>query len=242
MRVAIVDDIQAERETLERYLNRYCLEQLLPCEATCFDSGSAFVQAGSFDYDLIFLDIYMPGLNGLDTAARIRQNNPDVLLIFTTTSADFAVKSYRVRAFDYLVKPFTYAQLSETLRLAVKSLSQAASFITLKTGRNQTRVLLHKILYVDYSNHYIQIHTEQGETVTSRMYFEEITKILAPYPQFLYCSRNCIINMDKVSRLEKADFILASGECIAMNRNTVAELRQKYADYIFQKQNGGASL
>ena len=242
MRVAIVDDIKAEQEFLGRCLNRYCTEQLVPCEAATFDSGSAFIKNGIFDYDLIFLDIYMPGLNGLDTAARIREINKDVLLIFTTTSADFAVKSYRVRAFDYLVKPFTYDQFAETLRLATKALAETASFITLKTGRSQTRVLLHKILYVDYSNHYIQLHTETGEIIASRMYFEEITKILDPYPQLLYCSRNCIINMDKVTRLEKTDFILSSGECIAMNRNTVAELRQKYADYIFQKQNGGTLL
>ena len=109
MRIAIVDDIKAEQEFLGRCLNRYCTEQLVPCEAATFDSGSAFIKNGIFDYDLIFLDIYMPGLNGLDTAARIRETNKDVLLIFTTTSADFAVKSYRVRAFDYLVKPLLLA-------------------------------------------------------------------------------------------------------------------------------------
>lgn len=242
MRVAIVEDLKTEQEFLNHCLSRYCTEQLVPCEIKLFSTGTSLVETGDFEFDIIFLDIYMPGLNGIDVATKIREVNKDVLLIFTTTSVDFAVKSYRVRAFDYLVKPYTYTQFAETMQLACKNLAETASFITLKTGRTQTRVMLHKILYIDYSNHYIQIHTEAGETVASRMYFEEIIKLLEPYPQFLYCSRNCIINMDKVIRLEKADFILASGECITMNRNTIAELRQKYADYIFQKQNGGAFL
>jgi two-component system LytT family response regulator len=242
MRVAIVEDIKTEQEFLNNCLKRYCTEQLTTCDTNIFSSGTAFVQTKDFNYDLIFLDIFMPGLSGLDTAAKIRAENKNVLLVFTTTSPDFAVKSYRVRAFDYLVKPYTYAQFSETMHLVSKELSTAARLLTLKIGRNQAKVLCRDILYVDYSNHYIQIHLANDEIVRSQMYFEEIIKLLEPFPQFLYCNRNCIVNMDKVAGFKKNDFVLNNGELITMNRNAHTELRQKYADYIFQKQNGGAFL
>lgn len=242
MRIAIVEDREEDREHLSHCLSRFCTEQLLNYEEFLFTSGTAFLQAEVQHFDLIFLDVYMPGLTGLDTAKKIREYDRNVLLIFTTTSKDFAVQSFRVRAFDYLLKPFTYEQLAETMQLVQKNLSENTRYLTLKTGRTQTKVLCRDIVYVDYNNHYIQIHTDQGELIRSQMYFDEILQLLKPYPQFLYCNRNCLLNMDKVARLEKNDFIMNNNVALTMNRPKRQELRQYYADYIFEKQNGGELL
>lgn len=234
MKIAIVDDIKSEQDFLKECVRKFCQEKQVQCDFSEFSSGDSFLENEKFDYDIVFLDIYMDGTNGMDVAKKLREKDSPSLIIFTTTSSDFAVDSYRLRAFDYLVKPFTYDQVAETMKLCLKKLSSDSYFITVKSNRMDIKLKCNTILYVDYSNHYVQIHTKAG-VVHSKMYFEAMSKLLAPFPQFLQCNRHCIVNMDQISGLEKLGFRLKNGECIAINTKSEKELRQTYANYIFER-------
>ena len=129
----------------------------------------------------IFLDIYMPGLSGLETASEIRKLDTNCLLIFSTTSSDFAVKSFRVRAFDYLVKPYKYEQLAEIMSLAEKALNKSSRYIEVKESREMVKVLIRDILYADYDNHYIQIHTKEN-IIKTYLSFQDFAPLLLEYP------------------------------------------------------------
>ena len=97
------------------------------------------------------------------------------------------------------------------------------------------RVLLDDIIYCDYENHYIRIHTAR-RMVRSYMQFRELSKLLIGYAQFQCCYRNIIINMDQVQEMEHADFLMSNGERIPMRRQERLEIRQKYADIFSRKQ------
>lgn len=237
MQIAIVDDIKTEQDYLAAGISQFCREHNLTCAFSFFTSGEAFLQNGKYDYDLTFLDIFMAGMNGMETGQAIRQHNKDCLIIFTTTSADFAVSSYRIRAFDYLVKPYTYSRLYETLDLCYAKISSFSSYISLKANRLNLKVMCRDIIYADYGNHYVQIHTD-NEILRSKMYFDELTELLKPYPQFLYCNRNCVVNMDKIVGMDKLGFQMENGECLPVKATSNKNLRQIYADYIFEKLNG----
>ena len=185
----------------------------------------------------IFLDIYMPGLSGIETASEIRKLDANCLLVFSTTSSDFAVKSFRVRAFDYLVKPYKYEQLAEIMTLAEKALNKSSRYIEVKESREMVKILIRDILYADYDNHYIQIHTKEN-IIKTYLSFQDFSPLLLKYPQFLNCYRNCIINMDSVDSLHDNDFVLTNGERLPITRAKRLEIRQLYADYAFQKLNG----
>ena len=236
MRIAVVDDMQSDRQQLNDCLDKYCRQAGLEYVLDSISSGEEFLKAGDFAYNLIFLDIYMSGMTGMEAATAIREHNKDCLLIFTTTSKDFAVESYRVRAFDYLVKPYTYEQFSETMNLFDKSVVSSSRFIEVKANRMVVRIRCQDIIFADYYNHYVSIHTT-GETIRTLLPFEELEAKLAPYPQFLCCNRNCLINMDKVVSVLKDGFKMPSGECLTIKRGTEKELRQRYADYLFSKLN-----
>lgn len=237
MQIAIVDDLKSERDLLSSYLVRYCKENSLSLNLVQFSCGEEILAAPKTPFDIIFLDVYMSGINGLETASEIRKLDNNCLLIFSTTSSDFAVKSFRVRAFDYLVKPYNYKQLSEIMSLAEKAIHKSSRYIEVKESREMVKVLIRDILYADYNNHYIHIHTNNN-IIKTYLPFQTFAPLLLNYPQFLNCYRNCIINMDSVTALHDNDFILANGERMPITREKRSEIKQLYADYTFQKLNG----
>lgn len=235
MQIAIVDDSQLDRRYLWEFLIRYSEEKCLQVQIKEFASGEEFLKESDCKaYSIVFLDIYMDKLNGIETAKTLRQRGSNALLIFCTTSENYAVESYRVRAFDYLVKPYSYARLSETMRLCDQTLSRCAHYIEVKEGRTFVKIPVRSIVYTDYYNHYIQIHTKQ-RMVRCYQRFPDFAPMLLHYPQFLCCYRNCIVNMDEVAQMEDQDFVMSSGDWVPIARKQRQEVRQKYNDYIFEK-------
>lgn len=237
MKIAIIEDSPKEEQQLVEYLQTYNQLQHLEMDIDHFEDGESFLQSDYGEYDIIFIDIYLTGINGLEIAKVIRQKDAEKILIFTTTSKDHAVESYRVKAFDYLLKPYQYELLVEVMERCLKQLNAKSKYIQVKEGRIQVKVLLKDIIYTDYNNHYIQIHTIE-RMIKSYMPFDQFAPMLLCYPSFLNCYRNCIINMDKVSKMDTTDFLMDNQERIPIARAKRAEIRQQYADYQFAKLEG----
>ena len=189
-------------------------------------------------YDLVFLDIYMKRMNGIQLACEVAKNDSKCQIIFITSSEEHAVAAYRVHAVDYLVKPYSYEDLKDALNHYEQIASRFARYIELKEGRYHTRIRLSDIMYTDYSNHYIQVHTTSC-IVRSYMSFDTFLPMLAPYPNFLWCYRNCTVNMDYVESFTQKEFILKSKERIPIAAASRKEILQNYADYIFDHQSKG---
>lgn len=235
MRIAIVDDALVDSDALSSFVQHFCDLQHLQVDLETFHSGEEFLAAHELSkYEIVFIDIYMGGIDGMETARRLREHGDDCLLIFCTSSQAHAVESYDVRAFYYLVKPYNYQKLCEVLSRCNDALRNKSRFIEVKEGRMMVKILLRDIVYTDYFNHYIQIHTKE-RMIRSYMPFADFSKLLLCYPQFLCCYRNCIINMDWVRGMDDRDFEMEGGDRVPMTRAMRMELRQKYQDYIFAK-------
>ncbi|NCB91403.1 MAG: response regulator transcription factor [Clostridia bacterium] len=204
-----------------------------------FENGEKFLQNfQSGMYEVAFLDVYMESkLNGMDVAHKIREKDEKCQIIFATTSNEFGVESYEIHAFDYLLKPYVYERLHECVTRLMKEMNTVSYFIELKVGRIHRKVLLDEVIYTDYNNHYVQLHTAQ-EVLRSYMPFDTLAEMLKPYKQFLNCYRNCFVNMDHIVSLDNKDFVLSSGERMPMFRKEKNELKQIYADYLFNKMKG----
>lgn len=240
--IAVVDDCQKDRLLLNDYIKRFLSDYPHPLEIHSFESGEQFLREFyGKEYSLIFLDIFMEQgcSDGMQAAREIRNQNKTVPIIFSTSSPDFAIQGYLVQAAGYLLKPYTYEQFARTMEAA--SVLPGEQFIEVVEKRILVRVMLNDIVYCDHDNHYICIHTKDRE-IRSYMPFRELSGMLLCYGQFLCCYRNIIINMDQVEKLEPHDFIMRGDVRIPMRRQERTTLRQKYADYIFQKINGGGIL
>ena len=160
-------------------------------------------------------------------------------IIFTTASKEYAVKAFKVRALDYLVKPYKYEELESALDHFEEVYDKFIHYIELKEGRQYTRILIGDIMYVDYHNHYIQVHTTSN-VVRSYMPFDKFSPMLKPYRQFLWCYRNCMVNMDYIDFLEDKDFVLTDGKRIPISRAMHNEVTQTYANYMFEYVSKGS--
>lgn len=242
MTIALIDDLRDDLEVLFDYICRYCQERRIHVHIEKFISELAFLRsANRTAYDLVFLDIYMQQASGIQVAQKLREKHPKCQIIFTTASKDYAVKAFRLQALDYLVKPYTYELLTEACNRYEQVAAKFAHYIELKEGRHYTRVLISDIIYTDYHNHYIQIHTSTCQ-IRSYMSFGEFAPMLDPYPQFLWCYRNCMVNMDYIESFDSSDFILNNGERLPIAKARKQEITQAYANYIFDYVNGGTTL
>lgn len=237
MRAAIVDDSKEDIEYLFDNIRRYCEEHKVHMHVDRFDNEQQFVAAlREQQYDLVMLDIYMEKINGDKIAQVVKERYPKCQIIFTTASREHAVKAFKVRALDYLVKPYSYEEFEDAMDRFGEVYGRFLHFIELKEGRQYTKILVTDIMYVDYHNHYIQVHTTSN-MVRSYMPFDKFVPELKPYCQFLWCYRNCMVNMDYIASVEEKDFILNDGSRIPISRALHQEVTQAYADYMFEYVN-----
>lgn len=234
MQVAIIDDLAVCRQEIKEYLLRYIRENYQGEEPELdeFESGTRFLDAFRPQvYDVIFIDQYMEGMSGMDTAREIRKLDEEAAIIFVTTSSDHAVDSYGVRASGYLIKPFTYEAFGETMRLARLGKIMNARFIAL----GDDRILLKEILWCDRDGHYVQIHTDMQGVLRYRVAFASLEAVLSAYPQFLPCYRGLIINMDRVRRMEELEFLMDTGERVPFRKRDHKGIKSRFSQYMFRR-------
>ena len=111
-KIAVVEDNDAMREQLCGFIAQYARESGRQLDVTAFADGAEIVDPYRPGFDIIFLDIEMPTLGGMPTAERIRQVDPDVVLVFVTNMAQYAIRGYEVDALDFVLKPVSYYQFS----------------------------------------------------------------------------------------------------------------------------------
>lgn len=234
MHFAIIDDLEADRLKLSNALNRYLTEQaiLLDNPIVEYENGESFLaDFAQVSFDIIFIDMYMNGITGLEVAKKIRETDEECHIIFTTTSRDFAIDSYTVSASYYLVKPYSYEMLAKALSTCKIAQILANRYITL----NDTPILLRDIVYTDFHNRHLYIYLKNQQVLTFRITLEEFFPKLLNYPNFRCCNRGSVVNLDEVARLEDCDFVMQTGARIPISRRHFAELRTYYFNYLFYK-------
>ena len=239
MNIAIIEDSGQELSLLERCLQSYLSSRQVYRVIDTYTSGEAFLENWpSKSYDLVFLDILMEGISGIEVARKIRETDSECLLIFISSSKEYALQGFEVRAFDYLLKPLYEERFQKTMDLCQNELAKHIRYIEVKESRTLVKIPLNEIIYTDYYNHYIQIHTA-ARLIRSYQQFDVFSPLLLCYPQFLCCYRNCIVNMDHVDSVDKHDFVMENGERVPITRGNRNSIYQQYADYQFLKINGG---
>ncbi|WP_283610631.1 LytR/AlgR family response regulator transcription factor [Faecalispora anaeroviscerum] len=227
MNAAIVDDMATECEILRSLLKQYEEKQHQTIAIKEFHSGRELLAdyiPGR--YDIVFMDIFLNNENGVDCALKLRQLDENLNLIFLTTSSEFGVKSYDVRAADYIVKPATLEKLSRALQYCKIAESQIDSSITVTTRNQPLGISLSRILYADYQNRCTCIHLKDCLVPVSGS-FSELSEQLTAYPQFLSCFKGIVVNLKEVRELGGDYLILKSGEQLPVSRRLQRQVQQQ---------------
>lgn len=237
MNIAIIDDIREDSALLCGYVEYYCAKNQIIANIRCFDSERIFIENFlAHFYDIIFLDICINKMKGLRIAKKIRETDNDCIIIFSTgsTQKKHFLEGYKVSALDYLIKPYDYDVFRETMQRCDAISAEKSHYIKIKSGRYHVLIMINNIIFTDYSNHYIYLHTKKG-IFKSYMPFKVFSELLLPYAQFVNCYRNSIVDLDEVISLEKREFIMSNQERVAISRTEYASIEKYYQNYILNK-------
>ena len=180
-----LDDEPPALEVIETFCGRVDTIELVK---TFTKTGEAFQYLEKFPVDLLFLDINMPSVSGIEFYKRIPQK---AMVIFTTSYSEYAVESYNLNALDYLLKPFTFTRFEQAvqkandyLRLTQQPESPEAGYLLLRIDYSLVKIALDDILFIEGLDNYLKIHLRQQKPLIARMTMKAIQEKLPPVSFF----------------------------------------------------------
>ena len=230
-KIAVVEDNDAMRAQLCGFIAQYAQESGHQLDVTAFSDGAQLVEPYRPGFDIIFLDIEMPELGGMDAAERIRTVDPDVVLVFVTNMAQYAIKGYEVDALDYVLKPVNYYQFCTKLSRAVQRVQRRrGGQVVLQLAGGGMQVLsTGDIYYLETHDRLLWYHTTKGE-FSVRASLASAEKQLAQY-HFSRCNQCYLVNLKYVKAVEN-DFVHVNTDHLEISRRQRAAFLTAVASYI----------
>lgn len=202
IRIAIVEDDKQVQAQLADYIRRYERQFGRMFELSLFDDGDEIVSDYRAVYDIILLDVQMRRMDGMAAAERIRQMDKDVLLIFITNMAQFAIQGYAVDALDYVLKPVPYFAFSQQLQKAVSRLrARQKTFLTVPVEGGLRRVDVSTLYYLESEGHKVRLYAEDGDLTVSGT-LKSFEEKLAGKP-FARCNSGYLVNLAQVMGVQQ---------------------------------------
>ncbi|MBD5542658.1 MAG: response regulator transcription factor [Lachnospiraceae bacterium] len=235
MKIAICDDEMHFIDALCPLLEQWAKECGIKLTLYRFTNGDDLIAAHQSEcMDLIFLDIIMPLLSGLDVAREFRNTNQDVPIVFLTSSREFAVDSYEVKAFNYLIKPVDQAKLFLALDDFLKTFNLPKTFFTAKTVDGFCRIVTADVDYLEAQNKQVLVHLTNGRTIAIRELFSKCAEVFSPENGFCCCHRSYIVNLSNVERFSKTEVTTSHNAVIPISRNNYAAFKETYFNHMFE--------
>jgi DNA-binding LytR/AlgR family response regulator len=234
IRLAVCDDEAQCLDSTRRMIEQWSASYDIPAQVSCFDNGDALLESiRSAKTDVILLDIMMPLLNGMDTAHEIREFDKAVKIVFLTSSPEFALESYSVKASGYILKPVKYERLSEVLNDCTLALKEEPKKLLLKSSFGYHKIYLRDIEYIEAQNKRVVFSLTSGQSllITEPLYSFE-NKLLTQ-DGFFKCHRSYIVSMPHVHSFTLSEITIKSGNRIPIARGIGKAFQDAYFSFMF---------
>lgn len=236
LKIALCDDSPEFLQNTELMIKKWSEQSRIPVEIITFDNGDTLIEKNaSVRMDIIFLDILMPMLNGMDTAKELRQRDSAVRIIFLTSSPEFALESYDVKAQGYLLKPAAYEKIKEALDECVKALEFEPKYLVLKTSIGYRKLYLHDIEYIEAQNKRVLFYLRTGREIAVAEPFHVFENKLADSTSFFKCHRSFLVYLPNIEHFNSNHIIMKSGRNIPIARGCAKAFKEAYFARIFQE-------
>ncbi len=191
--------------------------------------------AAGTQVDVAFLDVEMPGMNGMELAAGIRSRDKGMLLVFVSSFSRYAVEGYQVYAFDYLLKSQMDCRWDKLAGRLRKALAEGREKLyTIQTMNRTERIPVDEILYIYKEEKYALIAVG-AERIAVRKTMREIAEELGDHRQFVQVKKGILVNMEKVQKATARELVMQNGESIVIGRMYVDEVRERMHAYFGRK-------
>ncbi|MBQ9124517.1 MAG: response regulator transcription factor [Acholeplasmatales bacterium] len=238
MRIAICDDNKIELETTSAIASK-CLDYYnIPATIDTFNDPkyllNKITQFNEY-YDVYLLDIVMQE-NGINVAEKIRDFHKNPNIIFTTTSKEFAIDAFTVKAHDYLLKPIDKDRFYKCISEISNSLSKKKTFFSIKTNDlSIVNINISDINFIESYDRRINIHLVNSEIITSttlrNRFLEYITFDLDEH-KFVASHKSYVVNMNQIKSINDAEFTMKNGVVVPISKKLFSEVKQKYIKYL----------
>ena len=230
MRIALVDDDRNDRSQLRTFISDFLNEENERCEIVEFENALTFLSDYAFTFDLVVMDIDMPGLSGIEAARQLREKDPHVTLMFVTNMPQYALEGYAVEAVDYLLKPLSYPDFRLKMQKAKRYIARNADLpLALSTSEGIFRCNVSDILYVESRLHYLYYHTN-GQSIKVRGKLSEVADTLLPY-HFARPGESYLVNFRHLQSIEGNE-ILVGGDRLPLSRRRRGEFISAFTRYM----------
>ena len=230
IRIAIVEDDKIAAETLGKYLNKWSKEEDIAVTSKHFVNALDFLDEFKAEYDLVFMDIEMPHLDGMKAAESMRKVDSCALLVFVTNMRQYAIKGYAVDALDFIVKPVGYSAFATLMNKVQKILNTRESRkIMVKSTGGIKKIAVNSILYIEVYKHRMTYHTLEGNVEVWGSLSD--AESLLPPECFARCNIGISINLQHVKAIE-GDEVLVGSTRLAISRLKKKEFIASVARYM----------
>lgn len=234
MNIAIVEDLAQDREHISVCLERYMSEYGLAYNLYTYENAEEFVKAlNTLAFQIVFMDIYLPGMTGMEAAVCLRRQNRDCKLIFLTISTEHCLEGFRVNACHYLLKPFSDHDFAEAMERCQLQPAYDVPYLDVVCDGKDLKLNTETILYIQVQKRNILIQT-LNQTLIVNGPFYSLTKPLLEDRRFLLCIQGILVNMDHISAQKETVFIVKNGDQLPINIRNKRQILQAYRNYIFE--------
>lgn len=233
MHIAVCDDNTDELSRISSLLEDYCSNRQSSITYELFNSAFELLETMKVSkFDLLLLDILMPGITGMEAAKEIRRSDNEIPIIFLTSSREYAVESYRVNAEDYIMKPASRDEIFPVLDRQLTRYTQEEAFLTLKTGNGILRLPFSQIVYVEVINRSVQFILANGDVREAYGYLTDYESHLLSDPHFYKPHRSYVVNLRQVTELNKKGFVTIMGKIVPVARDGFPKAKAAYMKYL----------
>lgn len=234
MKIAVCDDEFQFIDALCPLLEQWAKNHSIPLTLYKFTNGDDLIAAHNDKcMDLIFLDVIMPLLNGMVTARELRSNDPLVPLIFLSSSREFAVDSYDVKAFHYFIKPVGREKLFPILDEFLRTCQLHKSTYTAQTADGFCKIAFADVEYLEAQNKQVLVRLSDGRSIEIRELFSKCEEIFSPKSGFCRCHRSYIVNLNYVEQFSKTRLLTNHNFKIPISRNRYMPFKDAYFHHMF---------
>ncbi len=235
IQIAVCDDKIDELSNMVQLINQYRSSKNLNCEYTIFPNGFEMVSAieKGKRFDIYCLDIIMPGFTGIDVAKEIRAFDKNAPIMFFTSSPEFALESYSVKAMNYVLKPiskeklfFTFDDILERMKIEENN-----DVVIVKSNEGIQKILISNLVFVEVIGRNVLYHLRSGKVIECTEPFSSVCENLLKYGCFIKPHRSYLVNMQYVDTIENHQVTLQTLSSIPVAQGKAREIKQQYLAY-----------
>ena len=230
IRIAIAEDDPQCYAQLEQYVNDYGKETGRAFHITHYDNGEDLVERYKPEFDLILMDVEMPFMDGMTAAGYVREKDPEVVIVFVTNLAQYAIQGYSVNALDYILKPLNYFSFSQRLARCLRYVKKREdAYITVAVKGGALKLEVGDIYYIERLGHQLMFHTRDGIHASSST-LQQMEEALGD-KGFVRCNKGYLVNLAHVSGVRDGCAVIR-GDKLLISRGRRALFLDALADYV----------